>query len=184
MGKQLKNSGLPTTIDSKPSHLFKYWERMDELRIFYEAGVLLALYDALALARDSGFPTPDWVIGAATLMIGGQLYKGISTGSSPTGNTESEHRLNMIHFRRWCEVNTLMNEGATGSIYQKARERLQGQFAHGSSEVIGKSYRRVERDLQKPETALRYYRGLRYGLELTGTAFQSYKVSPFGQKPY
>jgi hypothetical protein len=157
---------------------------MNELRVFYEAGVLLALYDALTLARDSGSPAPEWIIGAAALVVGIQLHQGASIGSGPSGNTESQYRLDMIHFRRWSVVKALQASNPAGSVYEKAEHLLKSKFGHGSREVIGKSYRKVEADLQKPETALRYYRGLRQGLELTNTAFPSlYRVSPLGQKP-
>src|SRR5690242_20172083 len=120
MGKTTKNTGMPPTINSHPKHLFKYHTKMNELRVFYEAGVLLALYDALTLARDSGSPAPEWIIGAAALVVGIQLHQGASIGSGPSGNTESQYRLDMIHFRRWSVVKALQASNPAGSVYEKA----------------------------------------------------------------
>jgi hypothetical protein len=49
------------------------------MRVFYEAGVVLALYDALVLARDSGLSAPDWVVEGAIPILEAQLKQGIST---------------------------------------------------------------------------------------------------------
>jgi hypothetical protein len=67
MPKKASIGSLPATIDAKPSHLFRYGLRLEEMRVFFEAGVVLALYDALVLARDSGLRVPNWVAEGSSL---------------------------------------------------------------------------------------------------------------------
>jgi hypothetical protein len=179
MPKKSSVGSLPATIDMQPSYLFKYGPRLEEMRIFYEAGVVLALYDALAPARDSGQPAPEWAIAGAIPIVGEQLEKGISTGQGASGNTAAQYKNDMRHFRRWLVVRQLHKEGAAGSLYKKAEKFLKSQFGWGSDAVIGKSFRRVEKHLKNPKTALRYYRGLREGQELMATHYPGpYKVKP------
>ena len=179
MPKKSSIGSLPATIDTQPSYLFKYGPRLEEMRIFYEAGVVLALYDALVLARDSGLPAPDWVIEGAISIIGPRLKVGISTGKGASANTAAKYKIDMMHFRRWLVVRELHKKGGAGSLYKKAEKLLKGQFGWGSDAVIGKSFRRVEKQLKNPKTALRYYRGSREGQELMATQyFGAYKVTP------
>jgi hypothetical protein len=70
MPKKASIGSLPATINPKPSHLFKYGPRLEEMRAFFEARVYLALYDALVLARDSGNPVPDWVVEGVIPIVG------------------------------------------------------------------------------------------------------------------
>jgi hypothetical protein len=185
MPKKASIGSLPATIDPKPSHLFKYAALLEEMRVFFEAGVRLALYDALVLARDSGLLVPDWVVEGAIAIMGKQLKRGISTGKGASGNTAAQYKNDMEHFCRWLVVRELHEKGAKGSLYKEAEKRLKGQFGWGSDAVIGKSFRRVEEHLKNPKTALRYYRGLQEGQKLMGTKFPGPykpKASALGQK--
>jgi hypothetical protein len=120
MPKKSSIGSLPATIDMQPSYMFKYGPRLEEMRAFYEADVVLALYDALVLARDSGLPAPDWVIDGAISIIGPHLKVGISTGKGASANTAAKYITDMRHFRRWLVVRQLHQEGADGSLYKKA----------------------------------------------------------------
>jgi hypothetical protein len=185
MPKKSSIGKLPATIDGKPSPFIKYGPQLDEMRIFYEADVVLALYDALVLARDSGLPAPDWVIEGAVPIVGAKLKDGIPTGQGASGNTAARYKTDMKHFHRWLVVRKLHENGAAGSLYKKAEKLLKGQFGWGSAAVIGKSFRRVERHLKDPKTALRYYRGLQEGQKLMRTKFPGPykpKASALGQK--
>jgi hypothetical protein len=91
----------------------------------------------------------------------------------------------MRHFRRWLVVRELHTEGIAENLYKKAQKVLEGQFGWGSATVIGKSFRRVEKHLKNPKTALRYYRGLQEGQKLMGTTYPGPykpKASGSGQK--
>lgn len=184
MAKKLSIGALPATIDAQPKYWFKYGPRLEEMRMFYDAGVVLALYDALVLARDSGLPAPDWVIQGAISLVGPQLKAGISTGKGASANSAAKHNNDMKHFRRWYVVRKLHKEGADGGLYKKAEKLLAGKFGWGSAAVIGKSFRRVEEHLKNSKSALRYYKGSREGQKLMAAQHpNSYKVKPsaFGQ---
>jgi hypothetical protein len=179
MAKKLSIGSLATTIDAEPKYWFKYGARVEGMRIFYEAGIMLALYDALILTRDSGRPAPEWVIEGALSIIGPLLKAGITTGKGASANTAAKYKTDMRHFCRWLVVRALHKEGTDGSLYKKAEKLLENKFGWGSAAVIGKSFRRVEKHLKNPKVALRYYKGLTEGQKLMATQFpRSYKVKP------
>jgi hypothetical protein len=184
MAKKLSIGGTPPVIEttSEWGSFFNVATRLKELRVFYEAGEVLALYDALQLVGISKVRAPAWVIKGAISIIGPQLKAGISTGKGASANTAAKYQNEMMHFRRWLVVRNLREKGEQGGLYEKAEKELQGNFAHGSAAVIGKSFRRVESHLKTPKTALRYYRGYMsaalLGIEFPGDYWVKPSVVP------
>src|SRR6266849_7565983 len=146
MAKKLRIGGMPPVIETKSEwrSFFNVALRLKELRVFYEAGVVLALYDALVLVGFSNVRAPGWVIKGAISIIGPQLKAGISTGKGASANTAAKYQNEMMHFRRWLVVRNLQEKGVEGGLYEKAEKLLLGKFGRGSAAVIGKSFRRVE----------------------------------------
>lgn len=179
MAKKLHIGRLPGTIDAEPKWFLKVGIQLEEMRIFYEAGVVLALYDALVLIRDGGLPTPDWVIDGTISILGPHFKKGIPTGKGASANSAAKYKNNMKDFRRWLVVRKLHQDENTGGLYKIAEKILSGKFAWGSAAVIGISFRKVQKHLKDPKAALQYYRGLAAGQKLMGTQYPApFKVKP------
>ena len=159
---------------TKPPFFINLKERWELQRLFYEAGVVPALYDALLLARDSGYPPPDWAVAGALKIVGDRLKFGFTTGKGATGNELAKYRAAMKRFRRWQAVKKLRSEGIQWTkVYAEAANRIKGTFAEASDETIKKSYQTVEKDLKDPKKALQYYRAMREVGELTDTPLLS-----------
>ncbi len=153
-----------------PPYLMTVEERWKQQRPFFEAGIIPALYDALVLARDSGFEPPDWVIDGVIMVVGDRLKFGFTTGKGATGNELSKYQAAMRRYRRWQAVKRLRKNGiAWAKVYTEAEKLLTGTFAEAKDETIKKSYQRVENDLKDPEKHLEYYLAYREVQELTDT---------------
>lgn len=172
-GPTAKSSSM---FDEQPWVLFRMSPRLEELRLFYDQGVMPALYDALMLVKDSGCPAPEWVIDGALRAVGDRLKLGFPTGKGASGNELARYRNDMKHFRRWQAVMLLLQEGISSmDVFDEAANRLKGNFAHAGEDAVKKSFQRVKKDLQNPKRRLRYYRAMREVQELTDTATPSVK---------
>ena len=140
-----------TMFDPMPWLLYRLTPRLKELKLFYEQGVMPALYDALVLARENEVPPPNWVLEGAQRVIGDRLKLGFVKGIGVTGNEASQYRFNMMHFRRWQAVKLCLSQGSTlDDAYYDASELLKGTFAKGQEDTMKASYGKVSSDLQDP----------------------------------
>jgi hypothetical protein len=82
---------------------------LERCRTAFEAGIRVALIDALWLCSERPFLTPGWVIDA---MLASTLASLTSKRKTPTpassagraGNDLAAYRLDMMHFERWATV--------------------------------------------------------------------------------
>jgi hypothetical protein len=152
--------------------LIRLRPELDELRMFYEEGGLIAaLHDALWLLLESGHPAPEWVVSGACKIVRDRLEHPLPTGDGATGNEKADYRSKMKHFHRWRCVTSLVQNGVPwADVYAKAAAQLDGTFAEGGEETIKKSYQRVQKDLTDPQKAARYYQARQVTRVATGTS--------------
>lgn len=166
--------------------LFRPSHRLNELRAFYEAGAIAALYDALVIIRDSWLEAPEWVISGATRIVAERLEDGRSTAKAgASANEKKQYSDKMKRYRRWQVVRYLREEEKMSgeSVFSTAQELLSGHFA-GNVEIdaIKKGYYRVRKDLTDPIAVFDYYRSLSESRELTDTPLLKIKHTKSGKK--
>jgi hypothetical protein len=145
-------------FDPRPWFNFKIGPRWKELREFYESGTLAALYDALLLATESGYPPPDWVVEGALKVVGDRLKAGFPLGKGRSGNELAKYQNSMKERRRWQTVKALKQKKITvEDACADAVPILKKTFAKAKADMIAKSYKRVEKDMKDPKKRLRYY---------------------------
>jgi len=148
---------LDKSTQKFPPHLFKLSERWELMRVFYEAGVDAALYDALFLAVEAGNAPPEWAVEGALEAVGDRLKFNPDKEEAKTDYYKA-----IIRFRRWQAVMKSKEEGFKGDdVFNNAIELLEGTFASGGFHTMKKSYQNVRNDLKDPENAKQYYQAMR-----------------------
>ena len=153
----------------------------------YEAGVMLALRDALESCSRENFPPEPWMIDATLDFIDQHIGK-TATGRGRSGNPIAKYANDLVHYARWDAVTTvreqqkidqndrerlaqlempekkrreiedMLNAGTTFQDAVKgATELLRGTRAYGSPRTIDASYWLVVRAMKDPEQHGRFY---------------------------
>lgn len=141
------------------------------LKAYYDMGVLPALYDALVLCDEFGFPAPEWVITEARNSVGDRLKTGKPIGSTSKIIQPAKYRARMKHFRRWQVVKRLqLNGSKIPKVFDEAKKHLKKTFAGNvTSKTIEASYYRVKAALDDPQKKYEYYPIITYTSDLTDT---------------
>lgn len=132
---------------------------LEEREVFFEAGVIPALYDALYLCKKADHPLPAWAVDGALAVIEERLRTGKSKGKGPKSNDASASKKDRDHFQRWVAVRKLVRAGEPHDkeIYAKAKPSLAEVGADCSESTIKRSYWIVEKDMKNPDGARKYY---------------------------
>jgi hypothetical protein len=141
---------MPRALDPERSFIFRVQPRLAEYEKSYNAGIIPALFTALHLIRDSGFPTPNWVLEGAIKIVGERLTNPKSKKRGGPGANELTQYQNMMRdLRRWWLVQEVMRtEGFKKTpAFKKVSQKLK---EHGELSVcesmVRTSYARVEDD--------------------------------------
>lgn len=135
----------------------KEWKRLEG---HWEAGVVVALYDALILARDSGRNPPEWVLEGARKVVEDRLKQGFSQGKGQLGNELSKHRSRMVKYSRYQCVKKHRSDGMTiEDACVAAEKQLKSTSAAASEGQMKKDFYKVQSELKDEKLAALYYRG-------------------------
>ena len=135
----------------------EHW--LEVRQVFFEAGVILALFDALYFCRKTDHPLPIWVVDGAIAVVGDRLRTGKSKGKGPKSNDATASGKDRAHFQRWLAVRKVMKAGEAldNEIYNKAKPLLAEVDADCSEWTIKRSYWIVDKDMKDPKNARKYY---------------------------
>ena len=139
--------------------------RLQDLREFAEAGVAPAIHDAWSLIIDNELVVPDWLATPTMTLIAKDLPKG-----------QVSYRSKMRHYYRWRTVKRLRAENTKREdVFEDASNALLGTQYYRGRDAIEDSYKRVQRGLKDPKTAIQYYTAMSATRELMGTSFRPKK---------
>jgi hypothetical protein len=163
-----RRTKTPAMTSSLNSPLYSYespWEnyephvRLQDLKDFTEAGVAPAIHDAWSLIIDNALAVPDWLAVPTKTLIAHAL---------PNGRVS--YRSKMKDYYRWRTVKRLRSQGVEWEeVFFEASEALRGTQYHAGHDAIETSYKKVQRGLRDPKTALQYYTAMSATRELVGT---------------
>jgi len=141
---------------------------LSEREVFFEAGIIAALYDALFVCKCTDHPLPMWVKDGALEVIGERLKVGASKSKGPKANDATAYKKDRTHLQRWLAVKKLRYAGEPQDkeIFAKAKKLLSDVGADCSEKTIERSFAIVEKDMKIPKNALKYYRPLRRAEEM------------------
>lgn len=158
-------------MPEKVKFLFTPKERFELLRAFYDAGILPALYDALIMCEEFGFPPPEWAIKGARNAVGDRLLTGKPTGSTSAIIQPGNYRAMMKRLRRWQVVKMLQLKGSKiPKVFEEAENDLGKKFGGSvTASAIEDSYYKVENALKNPTKKFQYYTLITETSDLTET---------------
>lgn len=152
------NSHLPSEHQALRKPIFKPKDRLAAYRAFYEAGIPMALLDALNLCIEVGGQTPPWVLKASFAVIVERTREGRSVGRGRHGNDAKAMQENAVHLTRYLHVQAARDRGdSLADAYATAAQTLGAVNLAASEDTIRNSYKKVQKALKTPETALKFY---------------------------
>lgn len=138
--------------------MFRPKDRLAAYRVFYEAGIIVALRDALHLCIKAGGQAPPWVLEASLTVIAERVQDGRSVGRGRHGNDAKATRENAIHLIRYIHVQAARDRGdKLVDAYATAAQTLEAVYLAASEDTVRLSYKKVQQALKSPETALKFY---------------------------
>lgn len=148
-----------------PWATFEPNERLRDLREFAEAGVAPAIHDAWSLIIDNELAIPDWLAGPTQTLIAKALPKG-----------QISYRSKMRHYYRWRTVKRLRTENLRREdVFEDASHALLGTQYYSGRDAIEDSYKKVQKSLKDPKTAIQFYTAMSATRDLMGTSFSRKK---------
>jgi len=140
-----------TPEEARARHIRRELRRF---RMSWEAGVSVALRDAVRFCNMWDIAPPDWVVNGVSSLISGEAPKRrIGRGS---------HAEDMKDFTRWDHVVTLREHlklngewQSWDDCYWRVSTYLEGKPEEGAEDTIKKAYQRVEKRMR--ENPGRYY---------------------------
>jgi hypothetical protein len=134
-------------------------ERLEDLKEFVAAGVAPAIHDAWSLIIDNELAVPDWIAEPSKTLIAKALPRG-----------RVSYRSKMMNYYRWRTVKRLRSQNVEREdVFVDASEALRGTQYHAGRDAIETSYKKVQKGLKDPKTALQYYTAMSATRELMGT---------------
>ena len=134
--------------------------RLQDLREFVEAGVAPAIHDAWSLIIGGKLAVPDWLAAPTKKLIAEAL-----------SNARVAYRSKMKDYYRWRIVKRLRSEDVEREdVFLDASETLRVTQYYVGRDAVEASYKKVQRGLKNPKTALQYYTAMSATRELIGTS--------------
>jgi hypothetical protein len=147
--------------------------RMWELKEFWEAGVTVALYDALKhIKMNPHLGPPDWILDASIKIVEDRIRRGFETKQKP-GKMNDERKIYQSEIRDYYSWRAVRKYHLSGNTWEQAYNNSTTELAHtefeASSETIKKRYAKVARDF-KAGNVFRYYSAMPETRDFTGTS--------------
>ena len=130
---------------------------LEYCRAAYEAGVKIAVYDALNHCIEQDYPPPLWVWVAACKLIKKELIR--PTGRGRLGNLWTRSVSDFRHFERYelVEIICVREDVGLMEACKLASENLKGSHSHVAPDGIRKSHKLVTEALKDPAQAKRFH---------------------------
>jgi hypothetical protein len=143
------------------------------LKEFWEAGVTVALYDALKhLKMNPNMQLPEWILDGAIKVVEDRLRLGFDTNQK-LGKMNDERKIYLSEIRDYYSWRAVRKHQLAGNTWVQAYNNASAELANtefeASPETIKKRYAKVARDF-KAGTVFRYYSAMPETRDFTGTS--------------
>lgn len=157
------SADLPEPHRALRSIPFYPGERLEAYRLFYEAGVDLALHDALRLCQDlwegdDVAHIPNWALEGALISVRQMIGAPHGSGTGRHANLAARSRDNQRHIMRYLLVRNAMAEGhKLDDAYELVSDILASRNDNIKADGVRSSYKKTQAALKDPAKALEFY---------------------------
>lgn len=153
--------------------------RMWELKEFWEAGVTVALYDALKhIKMTPHLEPPDWILDASIKIVEDRIRTGFETKQKP-GKMNDERKIYQSEIRDYYSWRAVRKYHLSGNTWEQAYNKAAAEMANTEfaafPETMKKRYAKVASDFKKGNV-FRYYSAMPETRDFTGTSLVRKRV--------